>query len=134
MNNQRLHYMDALRATVMLSGIILHSAIPFTRFDFIPWPMHSNSSFMIFDYVFTFVHTIRLPIFFFISGFFAKQIYIKSGTGGFLKNRCKRIAVPLLICLIVLIPMHIMEVISSGNMQLSLENLKYFDSTSLFVV
>ncbi len=90
---QRIPALDAYRATMMLLGLVLHSAV-FTA-TYAPTRTQLGEDLLYLTY--DFIHTFRMPAFFFISGFFSALIFMKYGAGGLMGNRAKRILLPLLI-------------------------------------
>jgi glucan biosynthesis protein C len=78
---------------MMLLGIVLHSAI----FTAIYAPIRTSSEESFFYLVYDFIHTFRMPAFFFISGFFSALIVDRRSVAGLISNRAKRILLPLII-------------------------------------
>ena len=101
----RLHSLDAVRAFALLLGIVLHGTMSFmpalTSAGF-PIADRSQSEFL--QATFFVIHIFRMTAFFFIAGFFAHLLYHKLGVAGFLKNRSRRVLLPLVIGWGVLIP------------------------------
>jgi peptidoglycan/LPS O-acetylase OafA/YrhL len=101
----RLHSLDAVRAFALLLGIVLHATMSFmpvlTSAGF-PIADRSQSEFL--QGTFFVIHIFRMTMFFFIAGFFARKLYHKLGTAGFIKNRTRRVLVPLVIGWGVLLP------------------------------
>lgn len=100
---RRLHGLDALRAFAMLLGIGLHAAL-----SFIPgfWAVQDNMADFAgpFDEFLVAVHGFRMPIFFLMSGFFTAMLWRRRGLGYLINHRLRRIALPLLIGLVTVIP------------------------------
>lgn len=96
-NLQRIHYFDAMRAFAVMLGIVLHSAAGYMVYPVPQWPNFSGGN-IIFDYTTWIIHMFRVPLFFFIAGFFAYQLWHRVASWEFLKNRFKRILIPFLIC------------------------------------
>jgi glucan biosynthesis protein C len=55
--------------------------------------------------VFWFVHIFRLPLFFAMSGFFLTLLLSRKGLRETVRNRTLRIVVPLMVCLVTLVPL-----------------------------
>ncbi|MDF1850887.1 MAG: acyltransferase family protein [Verrucomicrobiales bacterium] len=91
----RRHDLDALRATAMLLGIALHSALAYITIPF--WPVRDEARSEFFDVIFTAVHGFRMPLFFVISGFFTAMLWRKRGLGVLARHRFRRIFLPLVI-------------------------------------
>lgn len=79
----------------MLLGITLHAAVPYlTRpMNGLAWVVQETPS-VICDVAFWWVHAWRLPLFFFLAGFFAKLISDRHGPMGFARHRFRRLVVP----------------------------------------
>jgi ABC-type multidrug transport system ATPase subunit/peptidoglycan/LPS O-acetylase OafA/YrhL len=104
-NGERLHALDAVRSFALLLGVAFHAML-----SFIPgmppglWAMNDNSpSFFLADASFV-AHSLRMTLFFFIAGFFARLMHQRLGTRGFWANRGQRIAVPLVVGWLLLFP------------------------------
>ena len=104
-NGERLHALDAVRSFALLLGVAFHAAL-----SFIPglppglWAMNDNSpSPFLADASFV-AHSFRMTLFFFIAGYFARQLHQRLGTRGFWANRGQRIAVPLVVGWVLLFP------------------------------
>lgn len=97
MMDKRLHYMDHLRAGAMLLGIVFHGALAYAApiQDF--WFVRDQGSSTILNFVAIFLHSFRMPLFFFVSGYFSKLIMEKRGVRQFLKNRLSRILLPFVV-------------------------------------
>lgn len=93
--DSRRHDMDALRATAMLLGIALHSALAYITIPF--WPVMDEARSVVFDVLFSAVHGFRMPLFFVISGFFTAMMWRKRGIGSLTWHRFRRIFLPLVI-------------------------------------
>ncbi len=99
MNDNRLHYMDNLRAFAMLLGVVFHAALAYSGTLHNIWlPADANHSTSI-EVFFNFSHLFRMPLFFLVAGFFACMLYEKRGLGKLLKNRLVRVTVPFLVFL-----------------------------------
>lgn len=97
----RRHDFDALRASAMLLGIALHAGLAFAP---IPWlAMNDETSPAIGTFI-ELLHGFRLPLFFIMSGFFSAMLLQRRGIAGFLGHRWKRIALPLLLGSVTIIP------------------------------
>ncbi|MDW7696044.1 acyltransferase family protein (plasmid) [Flammeovirgaceae bacterium SG7u.111] len=102
--NYRLHSMDALRAITMFLGVVLHAAMSYQLYPRSGWPQDSSSSSMLYDFVYQWIHSFRMPLFFLIAGFFTRFLYLKIGHKAFLKHRVKRILIPFLVGLVLIVP------------------------------
>ena len=92
----RLHSLDALRASAMLLGIVLHIA-----WFYVPVAMGApvvdrlTSTFL--WYGFHAIHVFRMQAFFLVAGFFGHLVLDRRGTGTFIRQRLVRIGVPFVI-------------------------------------
>ncbi len=109
----RRHDLDALRAFAMLLGIALHAALSFAPFPWVVQDTRKHEAFLVFFHV---VHGFRMPLFFIISGFFTAMLWRQRGLQALLKHRAKRIALPLLIGMVTIIPVLIVSTIVAAAM------------------
>ncbi|MFG6464180.1 ATP-binding cassette domain-containing protein [Roseateles sp. DXS20W] len=105
LNGERLHALDAVRSFALLLGVAFHAALSFipglppglwAMNDRSPSPFLADASFV--------AHSFRMTLFFFIAGYFARQLHQRLGTRGFWANRGQRIAVPLVVGWVLLFP------------------------------
>src|SRR5438270_10442934 len=76
----RYHAMDALRAAMLLLGIVLHAGLSYShmpRSDL--WPFKDSRSSVLCDLVIMASGLFRMPIFFMLAGFFAARIHCRRG-------------------------------------------------------
>ncbi|MCW8997637.1 MAG: acyltransferase family protein [Kangiellaceae bacterium] len=91
--------MDNLRALAMLLGIFFHAALAYSPMMGQLWMTADTQTSSAIDIVAWFTHLFRMPLFFFIAGFFTLMLLKKYSVGGMLKNRSKRILLPFFIFL-----------------------------------
>ena len=96
----RLHALDAARAGALLLGIVLHATMSF--FFVIPAQDVSQSAAL--GVAFYAIHTFRMTLFFVIAGFFGHLLFHRRGARGFVKDRAKRVLVPLTVGWLLLAP------------------------------
>lgn len=101
----RIHGLDALRAIAMLMGIFLHASIFHLQRPLKGWPTDDSFHTLAFDYLYHWIHSFRMPLFFLIAGFFARFLYYKIGEKEFIRHRFKRIFIPFAISLFVILPL-----------------------------
>ena len=95
---QRYHSLDALRASMMLLGLVLHSGASYIRGPITwMWPYRDSQTSLFFNLLLAFIHLFRMPVFFVMAGFFAALLYHRDGPAGFVRNRAKRVLLPLVI-------------------------------------
>jgi fucose 4-O-acetylase-like acetyltransferase len=103
---ERLHSMDALRAIMMLLGLVIHSALTYAVTDWgSTWSLKDpNATHWTNDYLVDFVHVFRMQIFFFVAGFFGALLFYERQPRPMIKNRFKRIVLPFIIFVFLLWP------------------------------
>jgi len=96
---ERLHALDATRGFALLLGIVFHATL-----SFLPgppgaalWIVMDNQRSLTLGVLFHVLHIFRMTTFFVIAGFFAHMSFHKKGTRGFIRDRLKRIGIPLLV-------------------------------------
>lgn len=101
----RIHAFDLLRALAMTWGIFFHGALPFMETPAPDWPLRDPTYHAtLLDFLVWASHRIRMPLFFIMSGYFSYMLLERRGTIEFLKNRLKKIGLPLLLGLLIIIP------------------------------
>lgn len=105
MDERRYTGLDALRGFMMMLGIVLHGALLYLASPppAMPVPTDRNNAF-VFDIVFDFIHSFRMPTFFVLAGFFTALLVAKRGISGTFKNRASRILLPFLAALVLILP------------------------------
>ena len=98
-NDDRVHYMDNLRALAMLAGVVFHAALAYSPLMHDYWPTADSGNSEVVDVVAWFGHLFRMPLFFVIAGFSAALLVRRRGIGGMLRNRLARVLLPFLIFL-----------------------------------
>jgi hypothetical protein len=89
----RLHGLDALRATALLLGVVLHASMSY--FPVTIWIVPDTDNSPVAGVIFFAIHLFRMTSFFLIAGLFAHMMLERRGTGGFIRDRATRIAGPL---------------------------------------
>lgn len=92
----RLHYLDTMRGVLMLLGVVLHSARPYSSGT---WRVNDVQEIPALDAVGSSLHLFRMPAFFVVAGFFAMYLVCHRPTGVFLRERMQRVGVPLVVML-----------------------------------
>jgi hypothetical protein len=93
---ERLHGLDAVRGFALLLGVAFHATMSFLPGPQV-WPIKDPHPSAVLGVVFFVSHTFRMTTFFLIAGFFARLMVEKRGVRGFIKDRAKRIALPLVV-------------------------------------
>jgi len=92
----RLHGLDALRGGALLLGIFFHAAFSFLPGDQLWLVMDVQRSASVSGGAFV-LHIFRMTIFFLLAGYFGRMQTYRLGTGSFLRDRLKRVGVPLIV-------------------------------------
>lgn len=95
---KRFHSLDAMRAILMLMGVYFHLAHAYSIFPN-TWSRNPEAVSAVFSYFIEFSHYFRMHAFFLISGFFGALLYERKGAREMIRNRFKRIFLPLIIFL-----------------------------------
>lgn len=105
-NTERVYSLDALRAIMMLLGVVIHSAITYASADFgDAWPLKDPINSFFFDILVAFVHSFRMPVFFLAAGYFSALLLARKGPESMLISRVRRILLPLLVAVVVGYPL-----------------------------
>jgi len=105
MDERRYFGLDALRGAMMMLGIVLHAAWLYLSAPppTMPLPADRNNA-VVFDFIFSFIHSFRMPTFFVLAGFFTALLIEKRGLWGTYKDRARRVLVPLAVGLLTILP------------------------------
>lgn len=98
---ERIAYLDALRAILMLLGIPFHAALALMANS---WMIGTYDASTVIYSVVEFVHVWRMPAFFVVAGFFAAMMITRMGPRRWYWGRVKRLGVPLVFGMLVLSP------------------------------
>lgn len=101
---ERLHALDALRASALLLGVVLHATLSFFPTDGV-WMIADTNRSPVMSGLFMVIHTFRMPLFFLLAGFFGRMVYRRMGAGRFALSRLKRIALPFVSFYPIIFPM-----------------------------
>jgi hypothetical protein len=94
---ERLHGLDAVRGYALLLGVVFHATMSFLPGPHQVWPVRDTQASDALAVVFFVSHTFRMTTFFLIAGFFAHLMVAKRGVKGFVRDRLKRIALPMVV-------------------------------------
>ena len=93
--NERIHGLDAVRAFALLIGVAMHAVGPWLanvpNATFRETPSATAAAIWFFPHIF------RMPVFFLVAGYFGRLLAERYETRRFIKDRAKRIALPLVI-------------------------------------
>ncbi|MFT4016666.1 MAG: acyltransferase family protein [Agriterribacter sp.] len=104
-DGKRIHGLDALRAVAMLLGILLHATIAYRVENAFYWVHDNEYNNISFDFVYFFIHSFRMPLFFLIAGFFCRFLYNRKSEKEFIKNRWTRVGLPFIAGVILIVPL-----------------------------
>lgn len=91
--------LDLIRAAAMLLGVVYHATFPWMP-DIAPWYFVADASAMPETVTIAgMLHAFRMQLFFALSGFFSHLVFERRGARGFLIDRSKRLLVPFLVAL-----------------------------------
>ncbi|XDD49614.1 acyltransferase family protein [Leptospira sp. WS92.C1] len=102
-NQKRLSYLDNLRSFALLLGLVFHVAIVYAAE--IKYPLRNEQKSEIFDVFGEWVHIFRMPLFFFLSGYFTEIIFRAKSLKDFLRMRIFRIFIPTVVGILLFAPM-----------------------------
>ncbi len=89
----------------MLLGIVLHIELAYITQPIKFWAVNDPSTSRVFDISFFAIHTFRMQLFFLMAGFFACMLCDRGGPGGFAMHRLRRIGLPLLASMVLILPL-----------------------------
>jgi peptidoglycan/LPS O-acetylase OafA/YrhL len=98
-SQERLHALDAVRGFALLLGIVFHATLSFlpTPHGVPIWIVMDSRRSLVLAATFHVLHIFRMSTFFLVAGFFAHMSFHRKGLRGFVRDRAKRIAVPLVV-------------------------------------
>ena len=95
-STQRWHALDAVRGFALLLGVLLHASLSYLPGAEYWYIVADSSPSTALAALFFVIHCFRMLAFFLIAGFFARLALQRLGTQGFMRDRARRIALPLL--------------------------------------
>ncbi len=94
---ERLHALDAVRGSALLLGIAFHATLSFLPGPHQMWMVQDIHRSDALAAAFFSLHVFRMTTFFLIAGFFAHLTFHRRGAKPFIKDRLKRIGLPLVV-------------------------------------
>ncbi|MDA7492874.1 acyltransferase family protein [bacterium] len=120
---QRYHDLDFVRATAMLLGLLLHVCIFFMPSHKYFWGTGEYFGDVLDLQFLNFIHLFRMQLFFFMAGFFAELVIDRKGLHHLVNDRLKRIVLPFIIGLVLLMPLHFLLVGKGGYYVTTMDGL-----------
>ncbi|WP_320005811.1 acyltransferase family protein [Maridesulfovibrio sp.] len=102
--NQRMYFLDNLRAVIILMVVVLHVSLCYMKFAPQWWYVIDPSQSMFFTYVVMLVDVPIMPAMFFLAGYFALPSLQKHGMPRFWSGKFKRIVIPWVLGVLFLAP------------------------------
>ena len=91
--------LDAVRAVAIVLVVAAHAALSYLVTP-IGWAIQDDSHHLAFDIGVFFVAAFIMPVFFWLSGHFARAVYLQRGPVGYLRHRATRLGVPIAIAIV----------------------------------
>jgi glucan biosynthesis protein C len=104
LSGNRFFALDALRASILLMGVVFHSMLAYVMLPG-TWAIGTHHTNMSMWWLVHYLHDFRMELFFLLSGFYACLVIQKRGAASFLRNRAIRIA---LVFTLLLYPMKLL--------------------------
>lgn len=92
----RIHALDAVRGFALTLGVFFHASMSFVPGQQIWFVMDTERS-PVMTFTFFVLHIFRMTTFFIIAGFFGRMMLERRGAAGFMRDRGKRIGLPLVL-------------------------------------
>lgn len=92
---ERLHGLDALRGIALVLGVVVHASMAFLPGAQYFWIAHDTQPEAALGLAFFVPHMFRMLLFFLLAGFFGRLALHRLGLRGFIKDRARRIGLPL---------------------------------------
>ncbi len=108
-STNRLLFFDMVRNLAMGSVILYHAVAAYSTIT--PhWSVHDGSS-MTADRIRELFDVFMMPVFFFVAGYFALPSLTKQGTWKFLKGKLRRLGIPWLLAVLIIVPLlqHVLQ-------------------------
>jgi glucan biosynthesis protein C len=99
----RQHYWDVVRGLLMLVGVPYHAALIYDV-GMGKSVQSPDKSFALSTFA-DIVHTIRMPAFFVVAGYFAAMLLLRRRPRAWLKGRLARLGIPLIVCMALISPL-----------------------------
>lgn len=115
-SSERVYAFDALRAIMMLLGLVIHASITYGTVNYgTAWTLKDPNNSFVFDIIVALIHVFRMPVFFVAAGYFGALLFYKKGTKAMLINRVKRILLPFLAGVLIIYPLVVFAFVYSNS-------------------
>ena len=111
----RYHDLDFVRSAAMLLGLVLHVCIFYMPPSKLFWGTGEYRGDELNLELLSFIHLFRMQLFFMLAGFFAELVTDRKGFGFLVRDRGKRILLPFLVGVLLLMPLHRMLMNGNGS-------------------
>jgi len=101
---ERYHGLDFVRAVAMMLGLSVHVNVFFCSEDWLFFNTGEYHGDSINQFIAFFIFQFRMPLFYMLAGFFALLVIERKGLGFITWDRVKRIGIPLVIGIVLLMP------------------------------
>lgn len=92
--NQRLYFLDNLKAFIILLMVVFHIAMGYTTWDLKWWTVNDVQKHKFFDFFVLVTDVYIMPIMFMVAGYFAPMVLVRKGVASFWQDKLKRIVLP----------------------------------------
>ncbi len=129
--HKRLFYLDNLKTFALLLGVLFHTSIVYA--PNVGYAIKSEELNYFFTLIVHSIHVFRMPLFFFLSGFFSDMVLNKHGGKNFTFSRFERMFAPMLVGLFFFAPIQYYLVYNQIHSPISfIEYFPKFFSTEEF--
>lgn len=101
---KRTFALDALRAVMMLLGLVIHTGVTFMPYASPVRTIMANETWIGLFPVINLIHSFRMPVFFVVAGYFGALLFFRKGPEAMLQNRILKILLPMIAGMLILYP------------------------------
>jgi glucans biosynthesis protein C len=108
---RRVYALDALRAVMMLLGLVLHTSVIYSPYPSTVRTIMAQETAPVFHHLVDLIHSFRMQTFFLVSGYFGALLYYRKGPSEMMMNRIYKILLPMIVFTLILHPLtHLVKV------------------------
>ena len=111
----------------MLLGLLLHVCIFFMPPHKYFWGAGDYHGDVLNLQFLSFIHLFRMQLFFLLAGFFAELVIDRKGLGHFTADRCKRILLPFIVGVVVMVPIFTLLIGNGGYYRNTYDGMSIFE-------